>query len=110
MKLQDLIMDFLRENGLKLTERLLDEDRSRPKLIRFVKGNSRYSLVFVNEEPTLHLFKERLHNRRPYGSVSTVHGNSRGKLTRTGGPGFKQTKIVVDLNDRNSFKQILDFL
>jgi hypothetical protein len=104
-------MDFLRENGLKLTERFLEEDRgSRPKLIRFVKGNSKYSIVFVNEEPTLHLFKEKLRSKKPYSSVAAVHGNHRGKLTKSGGPGFKRTKIVVDLNNRNSFKQILDFL
>lgn len=106
MKLQDLIISFLRENGLKLTEHYLEEDRgSKPKLIRFVNGNSKYSIVFVNEEPTLHLFKEKLWTKRPYKVPATVHGARRSK-----GLSYNRTKIVVDLNDRNSFKQILDFL
>lgn len=106
MKLQDLIIEFLRENGLKLTERYLEESRgSKPKLIRFVRGNKKYSIVFVNEEPTLHLFKEKLHTKRPYGTVATVHGDK-----KVGAHSWNRAKIEVDLNNKDSFKQILDFL
>ena len=103
MKLQDLIIDFLRENNLKLTERYLEEGRVRPKLIRFVNGNSKYSIVFKGDEPILHLFKERLHSKRPYKTVATVHGSSANL-------NYVQHKIDVDLNDKDSFKKILDFL
>lgn len=106
MKLQDLIMDFLRENGLKITERYFEESRgARPKMIRFVKGNKRYSIVFVNQEPTLHLFKEKLFKRRPYGNVATVHGTKKSRSLT-----YDRSKIQVDLNDKESFKQILDFI
>ena len=105
MKLQDLIIDFLRENGLKTTERYIDEDRARAKLIRFVKGNKKYSIVFNNDEPTLHLFKEKLFTKRPYKSVATIHGAGKSK-----GLSYNRSTIKIDLNDKNSFKQILDFL
>lgn len=106
MKLQDLIIEFLRENGLKLTERYLEEDRgSKPKLIRFVRGNKKYSIVFVNNEPTLHLFKEKLHKKKPHGAMATVHGDR-----KIGAHNWDRTKIEVDLNNKDSFKQILDFL
>ena len=106
MKLQDLIVDFLRENGLKLTERYLDEERgSRPKLIRFVKGNRKYSIVFSNEDPTLHMFKEKLWTKRPSPNIAMVHGERKSRSSS-----YNRAKIVVDLNDRSSFKQILDFL
>ena len=104
LKLQDLIMTFLRENGLKLTDRYLEEDRSN-KLIRFVKGNNRYSIVFSGNGPILHLFKEKISRRRPYGNVATVHGRR-----KSSGLSFNQAKIKVDLSDKESFKQILDFL
>lgn len=100
MKLHELIITFLRENNLKLTERYLNEDRGRrPKLIRFVNKNHKYSIVFSNEEPILHLFKERLKSKR---SVAIVHGGNNLQYDRH--------KIIVDLNDKSSFDQILNFL
>ena len=106
MKLQDLIIDFLRENGLKTTERYLEESRGpRPKMIRFVRGNKKYSIVFHNGETTLHLFKEKLYTKRPYKNIATVHG-----ARKKQGLSYNRAKIQVDLNDKNSFKQILDFL
>lgn len=100
MKLHELIIAFLKEHNLKLTERYLDEDRgSRPKLIRFVDGGHKYSIVFSNEEPILHFFKERLRQKK---TTAIVHG---GRSLQ-----YKRHKIVVDLNDRTSFDQILNFL
>ena len=103
MKLQDLIVEFLRENGLILIEKYL-EDRPR-KLLRFVKGSSKYSLVFSNNDPTLHLFKERLWTKKPYGQVATTHGGPKRKARN-----YKRSKIVVDLNNKESLKKILEFL
>jgi len=104
MKFHDLLMEFLRNNGLKLTERYLGEERgSKPKLIRCVKGNRKYSIVFTNEEPVLHIFKEKLWTKRPYKSVATVSG-AKGNLK------YNRTKIEIDFNDPSSFKKILSFI
>ena len=105
MKLQELIIEFLRENGLYPTERYLEDRPNNRKLIRFVKGNSKYSLVFSNGDPNLHLFKEKLWDKTPYPKVATTHGGPKGK-TRN----YKRSKIVVDINNKESFKKILDFL
>ena len=106
MRLQDLIIEFLRGNGLKLTEQLLEDTRPL-KLIRFVKGNMKYSIVFSNKnELDLHLFKEKLWAKRPYKSVGSTSYDGR----KIGNPNYKRAKIVIDMNDKESFKQILDFL
>jgi len=104
MKLHELIIQWLRENELKVTERYLEEERgSRPKLIRFVHKNGKFSIVFSDREPSvLHLFKEKLNTKRPYPTVRTVHG--KGNLP------YKRHKIIVDLKDKKSFDQILSFL
>ena len=102
MKLQDLIIEFLRENGLIFTEGYVDRPR---KLIRFVRGNSKYSLVFSNNDPTIHIFKEKLWTKKPYGKVATTHGGPKKRALD-----YKRNKIVVDLNNKDSLKQILNFL
>ena len=104
MKLQDLIIEFLRENKLTLTGGELDNSRPR-KLLRFIRGSYEYSLVFSNGDPTIHIFKQRTWTRKPYGTVATTHGGPKGKAHD-----YKRSKIVIDLNDKESLRKLLDFL
>jgi hypothetical protein len=104
MKLQDLIVEFLKENRLTLTGGALEDNRPR-KLLRFVRGSYEYSLVFTNGDPTIHIFKQRTWNKKPYNPVATTHGGPKGKSRD-----YKRNKITIDLNNKESLKKLLDFL
>lgn len=106
--ISDLLIKFLRENKFTVTERYLEEDRSRPKLIRAVKGGHKYSIVFSNKEPNiLHLFKEKLYKRSINPNVAAVHSDGGKKSSQFQ---YQRSKIEIDINDPDSFNKILNFV
>jgi hypothetical protein len=104
MTKDEVILNFMKENGCILTFKIADERD--PKLLRFVRGSYEYSVIYSMKKDMdlIAIFKKktRAASRRPNASIPAVQG------------GPKQIKghdtLRIKLSEPDSLEKIAKFL